>query len=149
MPDYKPKGFHSATPYLVVRGAEDYMAFLHRAFEAEETSRTMTNDGMVMHAEVRIGDSMMELSDALGAHQPTLTAIHIHVPNVDEVYRRALEAGAASLAAPADQLYGSRESGVKDKWGNTWWIATHIEDLAEDEVRRRYQASLKAPPPKP
>lgn len=141
--DYKPAGFHSLTPYVVVRAAEDYMAFLERAFEAEEKSRTMTADGMIMHAEMRIGDSIIEISDARVPYQPTQSSMHLHVPDADAVYRRAIEAGAASLVKPANQFYGSRESRVKDKWGNTWWLATHIEEVSEDEVRRRYQVSLR------
>ena len=105
------------------------MAFPHRAVAAEETGRTMTPDGLILHAGVRIGGSILEVSDARALYAPTLTAIHVQVSDVDGVYGRALEAGVASVAIPANQFYDSRESGVKDKWGNTCWIPTHIEDL--------------------
>lgn len=117
---FVPKGFRSVTPYMHPAGAAKFIDFLKQAFDAEEVFRYNTGDGRVMHAEIRIGDSMLEMGDT----DPVPTALHYYVPDADEVYRRALAAGGESLYAPTDQPYGDRESGVKDPFGNFWFIAT-------------------------
>ena len=93
-----------------------------------------------MHAEVKIGDSRIMLAEACGAWTPMPTMIHLYVPDTDATYRSALEAGATSLQEPADQFYGDRSGGVKDAFGNHWWIATHKEDLSAEEMQRRREA---------
>lgn len=121
---YVPAGFRSITPYLIVRGAGRFIDFVKQAFGAEEVFRAKEPDGTIRHAEVRIGDSMLELGDA-GESWPTRpAAIHLYVPDADATYARAMAAGATSLAAPTDMPYGDREADITDPFGNNWYIGT-------------------------
>src|SRR3990170_756028 len=136
-----PEGYHSVTPYLVVKNAAGLIDFMKEALVAEETFRMPGPGGVIMHAEMRIGDSMVMLADAAGAENPPMPAmIHLYVQDADGVYKRALQLGATSLREPADQFYGDRSAGVKDAFGNQWWIATHVEDVPPEEMERRQQA---------
>ena len=119
------EGFHSITPYLIVEGAAKTIDFLKQAFGAEEKFRVPKPDGSIMHAEVRIGGSVVELADANDQYPPRPTSLHLYVPDADAVYHRAIALGAASTEEPVDQPYGDREAGVRDPGGNTWYIATH------------------------
>jgi PhnB protein len=138
-----PQGFHSVTPYLIVKGAAELLDFLKQAFDAQEIFRATRPDGTIAHAQVKIGDSFVELSDAHGEWMPRPSAIHLYVNDADAVYQRAIRAGASSLREPADQFYGDREGDVKDPCGNHWFIATHQEDVPLDELRRREEALLQ------
>ena len=138
-----PEGYHTVTPYLIVRGAAQLIDFMKRAFAAEEIQRMPLPDGSIMHAEVRMGDSRVMLSEASGEYQPMPTMLHLYVEDMDTLYQRALQAGATSLRQPVDEFYGDRIGGVKDPFGNQWWIATHIEDVSPEELARRQQASAK------
>ena len=99
------------------------------------------DDGTIRHGEVVIGDSRVMLADASDQFPAVPAMLHLYVQNADSVYRRALEAGAESIMEPTDQLYGDRMAGVKDGFGNQWWIATHIEDVSVEEAKRRQAAS--------
>jgi uncharacterized glyoxalase superfamily protein PhnB len=122
------EGFRTVTPYLQVERAAEVLEFVKRAFGAAETFRMTEPGGGLRHAEARIGDSMLMMGGAPGMPFPSMpTSLHIYVEDADAVYRRALEAGAASLYAPMDQPYGDREASVKDPAGNDWYIATHKE----------------------
>ena len=134
-----PEGYRTVTPYLVVPDAGALIEFLERAFHAEETERTAAPDGRVMHAAVRIGDSMVMMGGASERHPPRPGTIYLYVPDADAAYERALAAGATSLMEPADQFYGDRNGGVEDLWGNQWWIGTHVEDVPPDELERRHR----------
>ncbi len=112
-------------PYFVVKGASDMIAFLEEAFGAEVQARFAAPGGGIMHAEVRVGDSLVELGDASEQYPPMNFGIHLYVRDADAVYRSALRAGATSVREPVDQFYGDREATVKDRWGNQWYIATH------------------------
>jgi len=114
-------------PYLIVRGADELIAFLQQTFDAEVVMRAPAPDGRVMHAEVRVGDSAVEMGDAGEQWEPLAAPLHVYIENVDEAYRRALAAGATSLYAPTDQPYGDREAGVVDQRGIQWFLATHLE----------------------
>jgi len=122
---YVPPGFHSITPYLIVEGASRLLDFCHQAFGAEVKVRVPLPDGTLQHAEIQIGDSMLEMGDAGGKWAPMPAALHFYVQNADAVYERAIAAGATSLYAPMDQPYGDREGGITDPCGNSWYIATH------------------------
>ena len=116
-------GFRTVTPYLAVRGAADLIDFLKNAFGAVEHERFLAPDGSrILHAEVTVGDSMIEIGDTPQIVTPA--ALHLYVDDADATYQRALAAGAASMYAPMDQPYGDREAGVSDRWGNQWFIAT-------------------------
>ena len=126
---YIPKGLRSVTPFLHPLRAEPVINFLKRAFGAEELSRAQSPDGVIHHATMRIGDSALEMGEAHGPYQPMPTMFYLYVPDVDASYRCALEAGAISISEPADQPYGDRNAGVKDAFGNQWYMATHIKDV--------------------
>ncbi|HXZ80901.1 MAG TPA: VOC family protein [Terriglobales bacterium] len=126
---YIPEGLHSITPYLHPRGAAAMIDFLKQAFGAEEEARYQSPDGVIQHAKVRIGDSVIEMGEAHGEYQPVPATLHMYVQDCDALYERALGAGAKSLMAPKDEPYGDRASGVVDPFGNRWFIATHIKDV--------------------
>jgi PhnB protein len=124
-----PEGLRTVTPFLHPRGADRMIDFLKEAFGAEEESRTQSPDGVIHHATVRIGDSMIEMGEAHGQWQPMATTLFMYVEDVDSLYQRAVAAGAVSHSVPADQPYGDRVAGVTDPFDNLWYIATHISDL--------------------
>ena len=130
-----PDGYHSVTPYLVVKGAEKVIDFAKAVFDAEEIERFAKPDGSIMHAEFRIGDSVVMIGEA--PEQPMPATLHVYVPNADLTYKKALAAGGKSLREPTDQFYGDRSAGVTDSAGNQWWMATHVEDVSKDEMKRR------------
>ena len=120
------EGFHSITPYIIVPGAAQFIEFVKQAFGAEEKLRMPTQDGSrIMHAEVKVGDSMIELSDGNEQYPPRPAAIHLYLPDTDSAYQRALAAGATSLHSVEEMPYGERSGSVRDPFGNHWYIATH------------------------
>jgi PhnB protein len=125
---YIPEGRYTVTPYLHPLRAEPFIGFLKRAFGAEELEKYASPDGVIHHAGIRIGDSALEMGEAQGPYQPMPSTFYLYVPNVDAMYLRALNAGATSTTEPADQPYGDRTAGVKDVFGNQWYIATHIQE---------------------
>jgi len=137
-----PDGYHSITPFLIVPGAAKLLDFLQQAFEAQELHRMPRPDGTIMHAEVRIGDSLVMMGEPMGDCQPMFGSLYLYVHDVDAVYKRALQAGATSTSEPADQFYGDRSAGIKDPVGNQWWIATHKEDVPPGEIARRAKAFM-------
>ena len=131
LPAQLRKGFHTVTPYLVVPRPGDFSAFLQQAFGAVEHFRSPGSGGG-MHIELSIGDSML-MAGGFADRRPDQEApcaLHLYVENADDVYRRAIEAGAKSLSAPDDKFYGDREAAVADGFGNQWFIATHIAGAA-------------------
>jgi uncharacterized glyoxalase superfamily protein PhnB len=139
-----PEGYHTITPYLVVRGAAKTIEFMKNAFGGELAFEPMKRpDGQIMHAEVKIGDSRVMIADASDQHPPMSCMLHLYVPNVDAVYQRAVAAGGTSTMEPADQFYGDRGGSVKDPAGNHWHIATHKEDVSPQELKKRAEAHLK------
>ncbi len=138
-----PEGFHTVTPYIVVEGVPKLIDFLKQAFEAKEINRHAQPDGTIMHAEVKIGDSIVMMGEARGEHKPMPSMLYLYVKDADAVYKRAVQAGATSVMEPADQFYGDRSGGVKDLCGNQWWIATHKEDVSPEEMTKRAQAYMK------
>jgi PhnB protein len=127
---YIPKGLNNVNAYLHPLRAEPVITFLKRAFGAQELAKHASPDGVVHHAEIRVGDSVVEMGESHGKYPPMPTMFYLYVPDADAVYRRALAAGAKSLHPPTDQPYGDRSAAVNDAFGNTWYIATHIKDVA-------------------
>lgn len=125
-----PKGLFSVNPYLHPRRAEPLISFLKRAFGAQEVAKYASPDGVVHHAVVRVGDSILEMGEAHGKYETMPAMFYLYVPNMEDVYRQALAAGATKLHEPTDQPYGDRNAAVKDAFGNTWYIATHIRDVS-------------------
>jgi PhnB protein len=140
-----PEGYHSLTPYLIVEDAEKFIDFASRAFDAKELHRSNAPDGSIMHAELQIGDSRIMLGQATDKWKPVHGAFYYYVQDTDAAYKRALEAGGESTMEPADQFYGDRNAGIKDPFGNHWWIATHKEDLSPEEMKRRTEEYFKHP----
>jgi PhnB protein len=136
-----PEGYHSVTPALVVKGAAELIDFAKAAFGAEEAFRMPAPNGEIMHAEIRIGDSVVMLNDAM-RQPPTVSSLFLYVTNVDQVYERALKAGAISVSAPANMFWGDRMAQVKDRFGNQWAIATHVEDVSPQEMEKRAAAAM-------
>jgi uncharacterized glyoxalase superfamily protein PhnB len=132
-----PEGFHTVTPYLIVDDVPRLIGFLVAALGAQEVDRTVASSGRVMHATVRIGDSMVMMGGAMEGFPPMSTTLYVYVEDTDGTYRRAIAAGATSLMEPADQFYGDRNAGVADPSGNRWWFATHVEDVEPAELARR------------
>jgi PhnB protein len=127
--DYKSEGAPDVQPYLQPLRAEPVINFLKRAFGAQEMGRYTAPDGVMHHTTIKIGDSALEMSEAQGIYQPMPTMFYLYVPNCDELYHRAIGAGATSISEPVDHDYGDRSGAVKDVFGNQWYIATHIKDV--------------------
>jgi PhnB protein len=138
-----PDGYHTLTPYLIVEGASSLIEFLKEAFGVQETERVTQPDGTIMHAEVRVGDSVVMLSDAMGERKPMPTSIYLYVNDADATYQRALQAEGTSVMEPANLFYGDRHGSVKDPAGNYWSIATHIEDVPREELAKRTEDFMK------
>lgn len=134
-----PKGYHSVTPFLAIKDVAQLIDFAKRAFGATELSRFEKPDGSIMHAELKIGDSIIMLGDVSPGQPPSRATLYLYVEDADAVYQQALNAGATSVQKPADQFYGDHTGGVTDPGGNQWWIATHVEDVPMDELKRRAQ----------
>ena len=137
-----PDGYHTVTPYLTVPGLAKTIDFLKQAFDAEVRGIMERPGGVIGHAEVKIGDSiiMMGEPDPKGPYAARACNLYVYVADVDAVYGRAIGAGGKSLGEPKDQFYGDRSGGVEDPSGNYWWIATHIEDVSGEEIERRMAA---------
>jgi PhnB protein len=137
-----PDGYHTVTPYLTVPGLAKTIDFLKQAFDAEVRGIMERPGGVIGHAEVKIGDSIIMMGEPApkGPYAPRPCNLYVYVPDVDAVYGRAIQAGGKSLGEPKDQFYGDRSGGVEDPSGNYWWIATHIEDVPEEEMTRRMAA---------
>jgi len=127
--NYKWEGAPDVQPYLHPLRGEPVINFMKRAFGASEMGRQATPDGVIRHVTMKIGDSYLEFSEAYGPYQPMNSMFYLYVPDCDAVYKRALDAGATSISEPKDQTYGDRSAGVKDAFGNQWYIATHIKDV--------------------
>jgi len=139
-----PEGYQTVTPHLTVRGVEGLLEFTRNVFGAKEKMRMPGPDGRIVHAEVEIGDSVVMMGEPMGDSQEVMPAtLYVYVSDVDAVYRRAVSAGAASLMEPADRFYGDRTASVRDSTGNQWVIATHIEDVAPEELDRRMKAMMQ------
>jgi len=143
-----PEGYHTVTPYLIVKGGTEALAFYARAFGAIEHLRIPGPGGKIGHAEIAIGDSRIMLADEhpeIGALGPTTVggtpvSLHLYVEDVDAVVARAVAAGATLIRPVADQFYGDRVGGIADPFGHRWFIATHKEDLTDEELQRRAAA---------
>lgn len=124
---HKPLGYTTVSPYLIVDGASQTIDFLVRVFGAVELRRFPDSTGKLMHAEVRIEDTVVMIADGGEGWPPIPSHVHIYVSEVDAVYRRALEAGATSVQEPVKKDDEDKRGGVKDSGGTTWWIATKVE----------------------
>jgi PhnB protein len=141
-----PEGFHTVTPYLMVRDAEATIDFLKKAFGAKEALPPMRGpDGKVMHADVVIGDSHVMLGEGNEQWPASPSGLYLYVDDADAVFKRAVAAGAKATVEPMDQFYGDRSGCVKDANGNLWWIATHKEDLSQADLKKRAEQFFTKP----
>jgi PhnB protein len=132
-----PDGYNTVTTYLTVQNANGLIEFLKKAFGAKEIMRMSQPDGTVGHAEIRVGDTLLMLGEPMGEMKSMPAAMYVYVDDTDTTYKRALAAGAASVREPRDEFYGDRVGGVKDSFGNLWWIATHVEDVSPQDLKKR------------
>lgn len=146
-----PDGYASVTPYLIINGAGAAIDFYKKVFNATERMRIPTHDGKVGHAEIEIGGSVIMLADECperGAKGPqaiggTPVSIHVYVSNSDDVFAKAMAAGAKQLRPVENQFYGDRSGGFADPFGHSWYVATHVEDVSPEELKRRMAAMRK------
>jgi len=127
MSSHKPGGYTTVSPYLIVDGASRTIEFLVRVFDAVELRRFPDSTGKLMHAEVRVDDTVVMLADGGAGWPPVASQVHVYVPDVDATYTRALKAGATSVQEPVKKDDADKRGGVKDPGGTTWWIATKVE----------------------
>ena len=151
-----PDGYHSVTPYLVIAGAAKAIDFYKRAFGAVEVMRMEDPRGKIGHAEIKIGDSHIMLSDEspdMGYLAPTSTggaavSLMVYVDRVDDVFKQAVKSGAKEMQPLEDRFYGDRSGTLKDPFGHTWTVATHLEDVPPEEMRRRATQFFQSRPQK-
>jgi PhnB protein len=147
-----PDGYRTATPYLIVKGAAEAIEFYKRAFGATEMLRMADPQGKVGHAEIKIGDSVIMLADehpAMGYRGPrslggSSVSILLYLEDVDGVFERAVKAGAKAQRPVMNQFYGDRSGTLEDPFGHVWTVATHVEDVAPEEMQRRAEAAMKS-----
>ena len=143
-----PKGHHTVTPSLFVAGAAKAIDFYKKAFGAEELMRFPAPDGTIMHAEIRIGDSIIMLGDEMpdqGGRGPksiggTPVSFFVFGENVDAAWKRAVDAGAKPIVPLADQFWGDRTGCLEDPFGHQWWLAQHIQDLTTEQLRKNAES---------
>ena len=139
-----PDGYHTITPYLIVKGAKDVMAFLTKAFDAKTMGEPMTTpDGAIRHAEMQVGNSRLMLSEATEAHKPMPVMLYLYVEDCDKAYASAIKAGGTSIREPETQFYGDRSGGVMDSAGNQWWVGSRVEEVSPEEMKRRMAEQQK------
>ncbi len=120
-----PEGIRTVQPYLHLHGSQKMIPFVEAAFGAEALGVATSPEGAVLHATIRIGNATLEIDEAHGEFQPKPCHLHVYVPDTDAVYAQALRAGATSVETPQDKPYGDRSAGVKDPFGNSWFVATY------------------------
>jgi PhnB protein len=153
-----PDGYHTATPALTVDDTSRALEFYSKALGAQERNRSSGPDGKIMHAEFQIGDSVFMISDefpGMGSRSPKSlggisASVWLYVPDVDAMYRQATTAGATSVMAPTDMFWGDRHARIRDPFGHEWSIATHKEDVSQEEMKKRateFYAQMANRPP--
>jgi PhnB protein len=135
-----PEGYPQISPYLIVPDPAGLIEFIIKVFGAREFRRHEDDKGRIAHAELRIGDAVIMIGGSTEQWPPATAALYVYVEDTDAAYKRGLEAGGTSLQEPADQFYGDRSGGVKDPFGNQWFIGTHLEAMSETEMSKRNQA---------
>jgi len=152
MPKQVPEGYHTVTPALTVKHGAEAIEFYKRAFGAQEVMRMNNPDGKIMHAEIKVGDSRIMLNDEMpdmGCLSPASVggatgSVYLYVTDVDSAFQRAVTAGAKVVMAVTDMFWGDRFGQVEDPSGHRWSLATHVEDLAPEEIARRHREFLSS-----
>jgi PhnB protein len=142
MPRFLPEGHNHVSPYVHATDVSRLIAFLEETLGAKEVLRLAMPDGDVVHAEVRVGDSIIMMGHPSDERRMR-SQVHVYVEDCDATYARAMAHGATSMRAPQDMFYGDRVASVKDAWGNEWFFSTHKEDVASEEMQRRMMDPAK------
>lgn len=137
-----PSGHQNLIPYLIVEDVDRQLEFLQTALGATIDHVSRTPDNKIMHASVRVGDSLLMMGGSCEDYEPIATNLYLYVQDADAAYRIALDSGAESLREPVDEFYGDRMAGFRDPCGNTWWVATRQENLSEEELKERLDKML-------
>jgi PhnB protein len=132
-----PRGFHTITPNIVADDAEQVVAFLKKAFGATETYRLTMSNGKIAHCELKLGDSVLNIGESMDGWSAHGLVAQIYVEDSDDLFKRAVDAGATEIMSMTDMFFGSREGRVADPFGNVWTIATLKEEVAPEEMQRR------------
>jgi PhnB protein len=146
-----PGGYHTVSPYLIIANAAAALEFYCSAFGASVKRRLGTAGGKIMHAELKLGDSIVMLADEFPSHDAfgpehfggSPVSVVLYVDNADELYAQALGAGATALRPMADQPFGDRSGTIRDPFGHRWTLMTHIEDISDEEIERRFAAMMR------
>jgi PhnB protein len=133
----RPQGHAAVMPFLMGERMDKLIEFMTKILGAEELYRLTHANGKVWHAQLRIGDAIVMAGDTMGMHPPAQMNLYVYVDDVDAMFKKAIEAGAESIAEPEMQFYGDRAGGFRDFAGNVWWLANHREDVSYDEMTRR------------
>ncbi len=138
-----PEGYNNVIPYLICNGTEKVIDFCKKVFDAKVDGIHKDDNGIVMHASIHIRDSAVMLSEGSENHPAAPSMMYIYVEDVDKVYKKAIDAGGISMREPTDEFYGDRSAGVKDSSGNQWWIGACIENVSDEEMKKRQEAMKK------
>lgn len=139
-----PAGYHTVTPFLSIGKATEFLGFVEKVLGATVMSRLDKPDGGLLHAEIKIGDSIVMLMDTMPNEPAGKSTLYVYVDDVDGIYQRAMEAGAPSLQKPMKTFYGDYSGGFVDPAGNHWWLAKRVEEVSEDELKRRIESFQSA-----
>lgn len=134
-----PDGYTTVSPYIMSADPDRLISFLKEAFGGEMFHVSRQGDGKIVHAQVRIIDSVVMIGGADSAYPAEKSSFYLYLNDVDKVFQQALDAGGEKIFDLADQIHGDRMGGVKDPTGNTWWLASHIEDVTDEEMARRFR----------
>jgi PhnB protein len=135
-----PKGFHTITPNIIADDAERAVAFFKKAFGATENYRLTVSNGKITHCELKLGDSVLNIGESMDGWPAHTLVAQIYVEDSDELFKRAVDAGAKEIMPMTDMFFGSREGRITDPFGNVWTIATLKEEVAPEEMQRRMAA---------
>lgn len=138
--NFKADGYHSVTPTIIVNGAARVTEFLKKVFEAKVLLQVPGPNNTIAHSEVMVGDSRLMIADASPAFAAQSSSFYIYVPDCDQVFQRAIAAGAKAERQPTTQFYGDRNASVIDEFGIRWSMGTHVEDVSEEELQRRMKS---------
>ncbi len=145
-----PAGYHTVTPYLIIKGAAQAIQFYQSAFGAQQIMRLDGPDGTILHAEIKIGDSHIMMADEMETHRGPQTlggtpvSLMLYVEDCDKVFAAALAAGATQTRPLENQFYGDRCGTLVDPFGHIWSVATHVEDVTPEEINRRFAEMMAA-----
>ncbi|MFD4954496.1 VOC family protein [Streptomyces sp. NPDC058451] len=139
-----PEGYTSVAPWVVTDDTGAFLDFVTQAFEGEELGRVSTEDGLIGHGEIRVGDTVVLAFDRHADWPPMPSLLRVFVGDADEAFSRAVAAGGQAVTSLADDAFGQRGGRIKDPFGNIWWVISCVEDVSEEEMWKRLQAPVYA-----